>query len=66
MTWFTQEEDLGDDVFCSSCQSPEKTKKKMEIYKLPKILVVHLKRFVFYNNHWMKSNRYASKFRNNR
>jgi len=29
----------------------------MEIWKPPKILIVHLKRFSFYNNRWIKSNR---------
>jgi len=28
MNWFTQEEDLGDELFCSDCQKHEKTKKK--------------------------------------
>jgi ubiquitin carboxyl-terminal hydrolase 6/32 len=28
MNWFTQEEDLGDELYCSECKKPEKTKKK--------------------------------------
>jgi len=35
----------------------EKTKKKMEIWKPPSLLIIHLKRFVLYNDRWMKSNR---------
>jgi len=57
MNWFTQEEDLGDELYCSVCQKPEKTKKKMEIWQPPPILIIHLKRFALYNNRWIKSNR---------
>jgi len=57
MNWFTQEEDLGDELFCSVCQKHEKTKKKMEIWQPPPVLIIHLKRFALYNNRWIKSNR---------
>jgi len=57
MNWFTQEEDLGDEVYCSDCKKPEKTKKKMEIWQPPPIFIIHLKRFASYNNKWIKSNR---------
>ena len=30
---------------CPTCKKPVRAYKKMEIYKLPKILIIHLKRF---------------------
>ena len=32
---------------CENCQKRKKVSKQTEIYSLPKILVIHLKRFVF-------------------
>jgi len=29
----------------------------MELWKTPKFLIIHLKRFAYYNNRWIKSNR---------
>jgi len=57
MNWFTQEEDLADELYCSECKKDEKTKKKMEIWNPPSLLIIHLKRFALYNNRWIKSNR---------
>jgi len=44
---FSVEELLTDDnrYYCSKCEKHQDTYKKMDIYKLPKILVVQLKRF---------------------
>eukprot|EP01124_Arcella_intermedia_P032261 TRINITY_DN7492_c0_g1_i2.p1 TRINITY_DN7492_c0_g1~~TRINITY_DN7492_c0_g1_i2.p1 ORF type:complete len:864 (+),score=233.08 TRINITY_DN7492_c0_g1_i2:1465-4056(+) len=57
MEWFIQDEELTDELYCKHCQKTEKSKKKMEIWNLPPFLIVHLKRFSFYNNRWIKSNR---------
>lgn len=58
--WYTQKEILGDDdgVYCGKCQASVKATKMMEVYTLPNFLILHLKRFVLYNNNWMKSNRF--------
>jgi len=57
MKWFTQEERIGDELQCSKCEAPKRTFKKMDLWKMPPFLIVHLKRFQFYNNRWKKSNR---------
>eukprot|EP01128_Nolandella_sp_AFSM9_P001130 TRINITY_DN1123_c2_g7_i1.p1 TRINITY_DN1123_c2_g7~~TRINITY_DN1123_c2_g7_i1.p1 ORF type:complete len:844 (-),score=142.52 TRINITY_DN1123_c2_g7_i1:150-2681(-) len=46
---FTFPETLGegDEWFCPQCSSHQRAKKKIDIWKLPKILVVHLKRFLY-------------------
>lgn len=36
---------------CDYCQKKRKVSKQTEIYLLPKILVIHLKRFVFSEKH---------------
>ncbi|CDW86593.1 ubiquitin carboxyl-terminal hydrolase [Stylonychia lemnae] len=45
--WFSQEETLtGNDMwYCPTCKSHQIALKKMEIYKCPDYLIVHLKRF---------------------
>ncbi|KAM3127810.1 hypothetical protein pb186bvf_020089 [Paramecium bursaria] len=44
---FTREEILGegDEWYCNKCKLHVRASKKMEIYKAPKILIIHLKRF---------------------
>ncbi|KAM3143639.1 hypothetical protein pb186bvf_004401, partial [Paramecium bursaria] len=44
---FCQEEILGqeDQWYCSKCKQHKRASKKMEIYKAPNILILHLKRF---------------------
>jgi len=44
---FTKEEilDLENAWYCTNCKSHKQAKKKMELYKTPKILILHLKRF---------------------
>ncbi|OZJ02043.1 hypothetical protein BZG36_05083 [Bifiguratus adelaidae] len=44
---FTREEKLGDDDlwYCPQCKKHQKATKKFDLWKLPEILVVHLKRF---------------------
>ena len=54
---FTKEEELGEDelYYCSKCKKHRLAAKKLEIWKLPPILVIHLKRFQFHNGRWVKS-----------
>ncbi|CAD8132028.1 unnamed protein product [Paramecium pentaurelia] len=44
---FTKEEILGkgDEWYCNKCKKHVQASKKMEIYKVPQILIIHLKRF---------------------
>ncbi|KAL0267099.1 UNVERIFIED_CONTAM: hypothetical protein PYX00_009454 [Menopon gallinae] len=54
---FTREETLSEDekVYCSHCKSHEIATKKLQIWRLPPILIVHLKRFQYVNGKWVKS-----------
>ncbi|KAK6636372.1 hypothetical protein RUM43_010032 [Polyplax serrata] len=54
---FTREETLSEDekVYCSNCKSHEIATKKLQIWRLPPILIVHLKRFQYVNEKWIKS-----------
>ncbi|XP_062328553.1 ubiquitin carboxyl-terminal hydrolase 32 isoform X2 [Osmerus eperlanus] len=54
---FTSEEELGEDelYFCSKCQSHSLATKKLDLWRLPPVLIVHLKRFQFVNGRWIKS-----------
>ncbi|XP_054816483.1 ubiquitin carboxyl-terminal hydrolase 8-like isoform X2 [Prosopis cineraria] len=46
---FLKEEPLGpeDMWYCPKCQKPQQATKKLDLWRLPEILVVHLKRFSF-------------------
>ncbi|KAF7647433.1 hypothetical protein LDENG_00172490 [Lucifuga dentata] len=54
---FTSEEELGEDelYYCSKCKTHRLATKKLELWRLPPILIVHLKRFQFVNGRWIKS-----------
>uniref|UniRef100_A0A4W4G5G8 Ubiquitin carboxyl-terminal hydrolase 32 n=1 Tax=Electrophorus electricus TaxID=8005 RepID=A0A4W4G5G8_ELEEL len=54
---FTTEEELGENelYYCSKCQTHRVATKKLDIWRLPPILIVHLKRFQFVNGRWIKS-----------
>ncbi|XP_061923312.1 ubiquitin carboxyl-terminal hydrolase 32 [Entelurus aequoreus] len=54
---FTSEEELGEDelYFCSKCKNHRLATKKLDLWRLPPILIVHLKRFHFVNGRWIKS-----------
>nr|CAD7409818.1 unnamed protein product [Timema poppensis] len=54
---FTKEEHLGEDekYYCSKCREHQVANKKLQIWRLPPILIVHLKRFQFVNGKWVKS-----------
>merc|ERR1711871_909766 len=47
LAMFTSEEQLGskDEWLCPKCKTQQKAFKKIELWKLPRILVLHLKRF---------------------
>ncbi|XP_029830554.2 ubiquitin carboxyl-terminal hydrolase 32 isoform X2 [Ixodes scapularis] len=54
---FTKEEQLGDreKYYCSRCRQHQLATKKLQIYRLPPILIIHLKRFQLLNGKWVKS-----------
>ncbi|XP_058856911.1 ubiquitin carboxyl-terminal hydrolase 32 isoform X3 [Acipenser ruthenus] len=54
---FTSEEELGEDemYYCSKCQTHRLATKKLDLWRLPPILIIHLKRFQFVNGRWIKS-----------
>ncbi|XP_069471171.1 ubiquitin carboxyl-terminal hydrolase 32 isoform X2 [Ambystoma mexicanum] len=54
---FTSEEELGEDemYFCSKCKTHCLATKKLDLWRLPPILIIHLKRFQFVNGRWIKS-----------
>ena len=56
---FTKEEELGEDEtwYCSKCKQHRLIAKKLDIWKLPPVFVIHLKRFQAVNNRWIKSNK---------
>ena len=45
--YFFNEEKLEDSYFCGKCKRKTKSLKKFYFSKMPKILVIHLKRFSF-------------------
>ena len=56
---FFREETLAEDYFCSNCKStsthkvePRLSRRKLSLFKLPRVLVVHLKRFAY--GRWKK------------
>ena len=53
---FTQEEKLNDEEawYCPKCQQFRPAIKKLDIWKLPYILIIHLKRFYFGNGKFVK------------
>ncbi|XP_074640674.1 ubiquitin carboxyl-terminal hydrolase 32-like [Tubulanus polymorphus] len=56
---FTKEEELGEDelYYCSKCKAHRLAAKKLDIWRLPPILIIHLKRFQFLNGRWVKSHK---------
>ncbi|XP_022907068.1 ubiquitin carboxyl-terminal hydrolase 32 isoform X2 [Onthophagus taurus] len=52
---FTSEERLETKYHCSKCQDKQPATKKLQIWRLPPILIVHLKRFDYVNNKWVKT-----------
>ena len=56
---FTRQEELGENekYYCSSCKKHQLACKKLQIWRLPPILIVHLKRFHQLNGRWIKSHK---------
>eukprot|EP00041_Stephanoeca_diplocostata_P036805 m.1359378 g.1359378 ORF g.1359378 m.1359378 type:complete len:1699 (-) comp24937_c0_seq24:128-5224(-) len=59
---FTREEDMGKDEawYCPKCKSHQQCTKKLDIWSLPPVLIIHLKRFQMVNSSWIKSQRHVS------
>ncbi|XP_014674736.1 PREDICTED: ubiquitin carboxyl-terminal hydrolase 32-like [Priapulus caudatus] len=56
---FTKWEELGEDelYYCSKCRQHRLAQKKLDLWRLPPVLVIHLKRFQFVNGRWVKSHK---------
>ncbi|KAI4454536.1 ubiquitin carboxyl-terminal hydrolase [Holotrichia oblita] len=52
---FTSEERLETKYHCAKCQDKQPATKKLQIWRLPPILIIHLKRFDYVNNKWVKT-----------
>nr|XP_030859280.2 ubiquitin carboxyl-terminal hydrolase 6 [Gorilla gorilla gorilla] len=54
---FTTEEELGESemYYCSKCKTHCLATKKLDLWRLPPFLIIHLKRFQFVNDQWIKS-----------
>ena len=52
---FLEPEVLSEDDtwYCSICREHVQAEKKINLWKMPKILIVHLKRFAFINNRYL-------------
>ncbi|EGT53487.1 hypothetical protein CAEBREN_19011 [Caenorhabditis brenneri] len=49
LNWFTKKEQLGeqDSWYCPQCKKHERASKQLDLWKLPEILILHLKRFQY-------------------
>ncbi|CAI2352205.1 unnamed protein product [Caenorhabditis sp. 36 PRJEB53466] len=49
LDWFTTKEQLGeqDSWYCPQCKKHERATKQLDLWKLPEILILHLKRFQY-------------------
>ncbi|XP_052739167.1 ubiquitin carboxyl-terminal hydrolase 32 isoform X3 [Bicyclus anynana] len=54
---FTSEESLEQRYHCAACRSAQPATKKLQIWRLPPIIIIHLKRFQYVNNKWIKSHK---------
>nr|XP_054402845.1 ubiquitin carboxyl-terminal hydrolase 6-like [Pongo abelii]XP_054402851.1 ubiquitin carboxyl-terminal hydrolase 6-like [Pongo abelii] len=54
---FTSEEELGENdmYYCSKCKTHCLATQKLDLWRLPPFLIIHLKRFQFVNDQWIKS-----------
>ncbi|XP_053617515.1 ubiquitin carboxyl-terminal hydrolase 32 isoform X2 [Plodia interpunctella] len=52
---FTSSERLDARYACARCRSAQPATKKLQIWRLPAVLIIHLKRFQYVNNKWIKS-----------
>jgi ubiquitin C-terminal hydrolase len=44
---FLQVEELTDPYFCSKCKRYNKSRRKLDLWKTPKLLMIQLKRFKY-------------------
>ena len=55
---FTNEEEIGEgEWYCEKCGTHRNAFKKLDIWRLPPILIIHLKRFSLQNGKWQKCKR---------
>jgi ubiquitin carboxyl-terminal hydrolase 6/32 len=56
---FTKWEELDEDelYYCSKCKKHRLAAKKLDIWRLPPILIINLKRFQYVNGRWVKSHK---------
>ncbi|CAG4967965.1 unnamed protein product [Parnassius apollo] len=52
---FTSQERLEQRYHCDACRSAQPATKKLQIWRAPPVLIIHLKRFQYVNNKWIKS-----------
>ncbi|XP_072934687.1 ubiquitin carboxyl-terminal hydrolase 32 [Epargyreus clarus] len=52
---FTSEERLEERYHCAHCRRAQPATKKLQIWRAPPVLIIHLKRFQYVNNKWIKS-----------
>ncbi|CAK1541410.1 unnamed protein product [Leptosia nina] len=52
---FTSEERLEQRYQCAACRTAQPATKKLQIWRAPPVLIIHLKRFQYVNNKWIKS-----------
>ena len=55
--FFCKEEQLkiGNEWYCNKCKEHLLAKKKIDLYYLPKILIINFKRFIKESEHWEKN-----------
>ncbi|XP_038217361.1 ubiquitin carboxyl-terminal hydrolase 32-like [Zerene cesonia] len=52
---FTSEERLEQRYRCAACRAAQPATKKLQLWRAPPVLIIHLKRFQYVNNKWIKS-----------
>ncbi|KAL0867476.1 hypothetical protein ABMA27_008262 [Loxostege sticticalis] len=52
---FTSDERLEQPYHCLGCRSHQPASKKLQLWRAPPVLIIHLKRFQYVNNKWIKS-----------
>ena len=57
---FLKEEKISDDYYCGKCKTFRECKRKIDLYRLPKILVFQLKRFSYGRWRKVKLNNYVT------
>ncbi|XP_028166705.1 ubiquitin carboxyl-terminal hydrolase 32-like, partial [Ostrinia furnacalis] len=52
---FTSDERLEQPYHCLACRSHQPASKALQLWRAPPVLIIHLKRFQYVNNKWIKS-----------